>query len=330
MNGKTKWRLPLLVLLMVTVLTAGTWSVQAAEPNWFIVKGDLNCHSNFTIGVKTPPEQVIKESAQAGYDFIALTEQNTILHLQENLSTPNMVVLAGYELVTPIGRLNLFGLRTFDKKTAIYSKEELAEYVAYLKKQGGLLQLNHPNDKKLAPAFGYDMDVDFIEIVNGAWSEDDQKTLQDYQTLLTQGRKLVATGGTDAKSNYTTRNVYNNVLVSEKTEKGILEGLAAGRNFVTLQADGPVISMKCGDTLMGGTVAYKEGQTVNITINNLASGALIKVYTAAGLAFTDTYTATDKSPYVKEVATKDIKFCRVEVWSDEKTLCAYSNPIYIQ
>lgn len=242
-----------------------------------------------------------------------------------------MVVLSGYELtISPVAHVNVFGLRDFERKTAIYTEAEMAEYLDYLHKEGALLQLNHPNDVKYYSRFGYDYNIDFLEIANGNWRADDRKTLQDYQELLCQGRKLVATGGTDAHRNYKVRKVYNCVLVAEKTEKAILEGLAAGRNYVTVAANGPVISLQCGDTLMGGTVTYQEGQTVNIRIDNLMPGTIIKVYTSNGLKINQVYNAMDYSPYVKDVSTKGIKFCRVELWFDQENICAYSNPIYIQ
>lgn len=320
-----------LLFLLATVVFGGVSNSKAAEPELLVLKGDLHCHSSFSHDSKVPVEQVIAESAIAGYDFITLTEHNTLLHLKKDHSTKDLLVISGYELtITPIGHFNIFGLRDFTKKSAIYNRNDMVEYLAYLKGLGGVIQLNHPNDNTYYSRFGYDYDISFLEILNGSFHEDDHQTLKDYQRLLCEGRKLIATGGTDAHKNHTVRKVFNNVFATERTEEAILAGLTAGRNYVTVEADGPKIFLSCGDTIMGGTVTYHEGQTVSINIKNIAPGTIIKVYTSNGLEVVEKYSEANERPYIKEVSTKGIRFCRVELWFDEKNICAYSNPIYIQ
>lgn len=331
MTLKIKLRYSLVLLMLAAVIVFGASGSLAAKPELFIVKGDLHSHSAFSHDSEVPVEQVIAESIIAGYDFIALTEHNTLLHLKKDHSTKDLLVISGYELtVTPIAHFNVFGLRNFIKKSAIYNKKEMDEYLAYFKELGGIIQLNHPNADTFYSRFGYDYDIKFLEILNGNFREDDHQTLKDYQRLLCEGRKIIATGGTDVHKNHTVRKVFNNVLVTEKTEGAILAGLTAGRNFVTVNLDGPIISLTCVDTLMGGAVNYQEGQTVAITIKNITPGTIVKVYTSNGLEATETYSATNESPYLKEVSTKGIKFCRVELWFDSENICAFSNPIYIQ
>jgi hypothetical protein len=147
--------------------------------------------------------------------------------------------------------------------------------------------------------------------------------------LLINGRRLVATGGTDAHRNYRERQVYNNVLVRERSEEAILEGLMAGRNFVTVKVDGPIISMRCGDVVMGGTTQYEPGQTVEVVIENIEQDTIVRVYTSDGLAINDVYDLAEGTLYQCEVDTKGVSFVRVELWYDEDVLCAFSNPIYI-
>ncbi len=319
------------LLLAAVLVIIGVSSSLAAKPELLILKGDLHCHSSFSHDSVIPVEQVIAESIIAGYDFIALTEHNTLLHLQKDHSTKDLLVISGYELtVTPIAHFNIFGLRNFIKKSAIYTKKDMDEYLAYFKELGGIIQLNHPNADTFYSRFGYEYDINFLEILNDNFRKDDRQTLTDYQNLLCEGRKLIATGGTDVHKNHTVRKVFNNVLVTERTEKAILAGLTAGRNYVTVNADGPIISLTCGNILMGGTVTYQEGQTIAISVKNITPGTIVKVYTSKGLEATETYSATNESPYIREVSAKGIKFCRVELWFDSENVCAYSNPIYIQ
>ena len=234
------------VLVLATLLSffpvPGTL---AADDNLFIMKGDLHVHTTFSHDGEQIPAQVIAASMTAGYDFVAFTEHNTTAHLKKDHSTDKMLVIAGYEHTTPVAHMNIYGIRAIPKKADINTKEEMEEYLAPLREQGAIIQLNHPNSSNYYSRFGYDIDFDFLEILNGSFSKDDHKTLNDYQTLLCEGRRLIATGGTDVHRNYTVRAVYNNVLVRERSEEAVLEGLLAGRNFVTVKPDGPVISMEC-------------------------------------------------------------------------------------
>lgn len=319
---------PLLLAVLVAVLAAP--GIRAAQDRLFILKGDLHCHSAFSHDCEVPVEQVIADSIIAGYDFIALTEHNTTAHLRDDHSSDKLLVIAGYELTTPAAHVNIFGLRSIPRKSAIYDKEEMNEHLATLRERGGLFQLDHPNCETYYSRFGYDADVDFLEILNGVFREDDRKTLNDWQAMLCAGRRLVATGGTDAHKNHKVRKVFNNVLVAARTEEAILEGLKAGRNFVTVQADGPIISLNCGDIIMGGVAAYEEGQAIAISIGKMVPGITVKVYTSNGLEAVERYTGSIGGTYEKQVPTEGISFCRVELWFDDGNICAYSNPIYIQ
>ena len=260
-----------------------------ASPEYFILKGDLHVHSDFSHDSDIPIDQVVQESGIAGYDFIAITDHNTVRHMKEDHSTSEVLVIAGYEHTTPAAHINIFGLRDIPRRSAIYSLEEMEEYLEPLRERGGIFQLNHPKDELYYSRFGYELDFHFLEILNGVWREDDHQTLKDWQQLLAEGRKIVATGGTDAHRNHTVRKVFNNVLVTEKSEEAILEALLAGRNFVTVQADGPIISMVCDDVVMGGTVVYRQDQMMYIHITNMEPGTIIRLYSNRGLEFQDTH-----------------------------------------
>ena len=67
----------------------------AAEFPYFILKGDLHVHSDFSHDSVVPIEQVVSESSIAGYDFIAVTDHNTPRHMIEDHSTDDVLVNAG-------------------------------------------------------------------------------------------------------------------------------------------------------------------------------------------------------------------------------------------
>lgn|SRR5690554_246347 len=313
-----------MVILLTVALTA------SAHSPYFILKGDLHVHSDFSHDSDVPVEQVVEESRIAGYDFISLTEHNTTRHMMADHSTDELLVISGYEHTTPAAHINIFGLRDIPRKSSIYTKEEMEAYLEPLRERGGIFQLDHPNDKLYYSRFGYDLDFHFIEILNGVWREDDHQTLLDWQQLLVEGRKIVATGGTDAHRNHTVRRVFNNVFVTERSEEAILEAFLAGRNYVTTSADGPEIHMTVGDVVMGGTVTYEPGQTIEIAINNIAPQTIVRVYSDRGLELDDTFSGKRNGSYMIEMGTAGKRFIRLELWSSEDMICAYTNPIYIE
>lgn len=313
----------LLSLVLVFVLSSFAY----AAPDYFILKGDLHCHSDFSHDSDVPIEQVVRESGIAGYDFIAVTDHNTVRHMMQDHSTDEVLVIAGYEHTTQAAHINIFGLRQIPRRSAIYTLEEMEEYLEPLRARGAIIQLDHPNDKLYYSRFGYDLEFNFIEILNGVWREDDHQTLLDWQDLLVAGRKIVATAGSDAHRNHTVRRAFNNVYVTERTEEAILEALLAGRNFVTVSADGPVISMVCDDVVMGGAVEYHPDQQMQIEISQVQPGTILRLYTNYGLHLEDVHPG---GSYKVTVDTRLIDFCRVELWGEEQAILAYSNPIFIE
>lgn len=325
---RCKLKASALVALIVILILA---SSAAAHSEYFILKGDLHVHSSFSHDSNVPVEQVVAESRIAGYDFIALTEHNTTRHLMQDHSTDDLLVIAGYEhTITQIAHVNIFGLRNIPKKTAIYTQAEMAEYLEPLKERGALIQLNHPNDPTYYSRIGYNLDVHFIEVLNGVWREDDHKTLQDWHNLLVEGHKIVATAGTDAHKNHTVRRAFNNVYVTERSEEAILEGLMAGRNYITTAADAPEIFMAVGDVITGGTAKYEEGQAITVQIKNIAPATIVRLYSDRGLELEDTFSGSRPGYYEVEMGTAGKRFIRAELWFDDTTICAFTNPVYIE
>ena len=316
------------VLIICLLLVSLSGLVHAADEGYFILIGDLHCHSDFSHDSDVLIEQVVEESGVAGYDFLSITDHNTVRHMTKDYSTDEVLVMAGYEHTTQAAHVNIFGLRYVPRKSAIYTLGDMEEYLRPLREQGAYIQLDHPNDSLYYSRFGYDMEMDFLEVWNGVWREDDHKTLNDWHDMIVAGRYIPATGGTDAHGNHARRNVFNHVYVQEKREGAILEALAAGRNFVTRYVDSPIISSECDGEIMGGTVDYHEGQAVTIKIANLRSGLTLKVYSNQGLYFEDVHEAG--GDYTLSLETTSVDFFRVELWASDKAMEAFSNPIFIR
>lgn len=310
-----------LLLVLAFGLACGSG---ASAADYLLLKGDLHCHTNFSPDCDVPPEKVISDSIIAGYDFISFTDHNSKYQLRKDYSTPELVVLPGFELTLRGGHYNVFGIRDFIVKGSLI-REELGEYIAYLRGLGAFIQLNHPNDAKYGSKYGYDFDFELLEVLNGRPTEDDYKTMADYQTLLCSGRKIVAIANSDAHRNHSVRYDYNWVLSTAKTSEAIMEAIKAGRSFLTTSVGGPIIAMSCGDAAMGATVARAAGQTVDIAIKGMPEGANVKLYTSAGLL---SDAKTSGGAFRISVPTSDYRFVRCEVWLNG-VIAALSNPIYI-
>lgn len=302
-----------------------------------IVRGDLHCHSNFSHDSNVSVEQVIEESIKTGYDFIALTEHNTIEQLKKDFSTEKLIVLPGYELTLKTGHINLYGVRSFEQKTDISDAEEITEFLDYFHGLGGIVQINHPNDApKYNAKFGYNIPMDMIEVWNNGHSVGpkfdlaDQKTLEDWHEMLCHGRKIVATGGSDKHANHLNRSPFNCVIVKEKTAESILENIGKGHMYITATLNGPIIELFCGSAIIGDTVKYSTKKKISMRIRNIVSGTTVKVYSNKGLEMEKKMESLQNQTYEKEFPMEGRIFYRVEVWGNPGFISAISNPIYIE
>lgn len=320
-----------IIAVFIIAASFGACTLMRKKTERFVVRGDLHVHSSYSHDSAVPAEKVIEDSAKTGYDFIALTEHNTINHLKKDLSTKEVTVLPGYELTLSTGHINLFGVRSFEERISMIKASEITEFLNYFHDLGGYAQINHPNDPLYSAEFGYDIPMDFIEVWNNSkFGEDDKKTLEDWHNLLCEGRKIVATGGTDEHKVHLNRSPFNNVFVEEKTANNILDNIKKGHLYITATKDGPDIQLTCGTAIMGDTVEFTDKKSVSLKIDRLASNSIIKVYSDKGLEHEEKYNDAKSSAYQKELAMNGRTFYRVEIWTSSNTIAAISNPIFIR
>ena len=294
---------------------------------YFVLRGDLHVHSDYSHDSDVPLAQVIEESIQTGYDFIALTEHNTRNHLFEDHSVPGLFVLPGYELTLQNAHINLFGIRDFKENIGLITPKEVTEYLNYIRDLGGYTSLDHPNDPNFPSRYKYDLPLDFVEVWNNAhFGSDDLQTLHEWHDLLVEGRRLFAVAGSDAHRNHLDRGPFNHVYVTEKSAEAILYALEQGRNYLTASIDGPDIQLSYGDSIMGSEVEYVAGANILLTIERVATGSVIKVYSDQGLELEFT---AEETLISKPLPMDGGSFYRVEVWTSSGSMVAISNPIFI-
>lgn len=335
-------------LLLIITLIVGCTQIQSVKTQpdspgsqnskdnkWFVLRGDLHCHSSFSVDSNAPIETVVSDSVKAGYDFISLTEHNTQEHLKylkEEYSNDDLIIIPGYEWTLKRVHMNMFGLYEFEEKLGLDTFEEINSYIDYIHELGSIVQINHPNWKALYAQFALSIPGDLMEVWNGPFGTDDKKTLKDWQNLLTEGKKIIATAGRDEHENYLNNSPVNNVYAEEKTAENIFENIKKGHLYITAMKDCSDIWLSCGDAIMGDTVEYAKGSQIYLKIEKLPHNAKIKIYSNKGIEFEEIYDASKNTAYEKEfLVEEDKSFYRVEVWSAAVSIpLGISNPIYIE
>src|SRR5690606_36424583 len=114
---------------------------------WY--KGDLHCHT-FHSDARGAPELLHAAAKQAGLDFLAIADHNTITQRRffHPHSSPDLVFVRAMEVTTAIGHANVYGVDDWIdfRMTKSSDAHVLADLVH---EKGGLLSINH--DKPTIP-----------------------------------------------------------------------------------------------------------------------------------------------------------------------------------
>lgn len=223
---------------------------------WY--KGDLHCHT-FHSDAKGAPETLHAAARQAGLDFLAITDHNTITQRRyfHPHSSPELVFVRGMEVTTAVGHANVFGLDAWIdfRMTRPSDAHVLARLVH---EKGGLLSINH--DKPVIP-WDYEMPAaDCQEVWQSTWLDRNWISLERYQQRLAEGMQLSAIGGSDfhqpadlqPEGPLVLARPTTVLFLPELSEDAILAAMKVGHGYVTESPDGPHLAIGSGDVAMGG------------------------------------------------------------------------------
>lgn len=237
---------------------ARTFPVRSGA-GWY--RGDLHCHT-FHSDAAGSPELLHAAARQAGLDFLAVADHNTISQRRyfHPRSSPDLVFVRAMEVTTAVGHANVFGVD--DWIDFRMTRPEHAHTLARLvHDQGGLLSINH--DKPTIP-WDYDLpEIDCMEVWQSHWMAWNWVSLGRYQERLASGLKISAIGGSDFHQ--PARLMPEGPLVlarpttvlwlDELSEEAILAAMKAGRGYVTEGPDGPHLALTANGRPMGATLA---------------------------------------------------------------------------
>jgi len=197
------------------------------------LKANLHAHSKVSDGTRQPQE-VIDAYAALGYDVLMISDHNKICSY-DGLDPKGLVLIPGYENGNELPHI-----QHINAKTVCEVHDDRQETIDFIRADGGLPILNHPNwwrefdhipIKKMLEWQGYHG----MEIANSLakWQLGNHLALDKWDQLLSLGRRVVGFGNDDSHSPRRDGETFNMLLAREKSFEGALEAITQGSLYVS-------------------------------------------------------------------------------------------------
>ena len=305
---------------------------------WY--RGDLHSHTHHSdAGERTLPE-LLQAARAVGLDFIFLTDHNTMSGLAEMdaSSSAELFTAGGIELTTFWGHALCLGAREWIDWRVHPGTGEMAQIASAAYARDQLFIIAHPQSIGDPECTGCrwrygDMmpgTAHLVEIWNGPWAGDsrNEEALALWYDWLNQGRRLVATAGTDTHSNddYAAQPGFNVIYSHSLSEAGLLRALRAGHLYLS---SGPVLAVEAHSEqgerwIMGDSVAHPV--TVSAAWAGCPSGAIVRVI-ENGRLLREWETGAQGSE-AWHVTPEQVNWLVVEVRGENGDLLALTNPLF--
>jgi hypothetical protein len=259
----------------------------AVAPRWY--GGDTHVHSINSWDVwYHPPTEFANTAQSMGFDFLFITDHNSIVSRHEFSTNSNasFLALTGEEVSLSTGGDNdHFNAFFIDKYVDVDGTEE--ELHNRVRAQGGL---SHPNH------CGYYTEtttIDGLEVIHGASVKTD--TVNAWDWYLKQGFKLMGRGSTD---NHGDPGKVTTLLWLERLcYREVYDAFKYGR-AIAVTGPGIECMLKVNAAIIGDTLAVPAGRTLNLEITaksdaNITSMELVKHGTIVWSATPNTKTVTN-------------------------------------
>ena len=327
------------VTLRISIETAATGEDPAGR--WFA--GDLHVHTVHSDGT-TEPARVLRMAADAGLDFVAITDHNNTTHALALAPDParKLLHIVGEEVTTPGGHANVWGLRPgdwLDFRTTEHD-QRIPALADDARSRGALFSINHPFDdcdgcdwRQPVPAY-----LSAVEVWNGATGPQPE-AVRFWDELLRVGRRVTGVASSDWHRPPATIGAASvRVFAAALTEAHLLDAIARGAVVMMRDAASPppmVVAVAgrrragVGDTLAAERNALIE---VHVSVPDFTSAGLgpcpaqcsvelwwngEKVETAAGTG----------SVVLRRPASAG--YLRIALMGGASTI-ALTNPIYVE
>jgi len=255
----------------------GRISEQGAGRQLQWLRGDLHVHSHHSDG-SLSIAGLAQEARRRGLDFIAVTDHNTTSQCQEisvelgSAASPEPIIIPGEELTSYHGHANIWNTTEWlDFRIRSENDARTAMEEAHRRKL--LFSINHPND--LFPwEYKGATEFDCIEVWSGLWFRMNFQSVNWWDELAGKGIRRVAVGGSDFHSpeEGTARDFFNVgtpttwVLSKGKSPGSIIDGIRAGRTFISKDPKGPILLLRArtdeGEYQVGSDIRIKARKEV--------------------------------------------------------------------
>lgn len=316
---KGKWKIIVGVDRTVNGLRAiYSISFKKKEKRW--LKGDTHLHT-FNSDGKYSTEELIEKAARKKLDYIIITDHNNSAAVYNDYNRQDLLVIKGCELTAFSGHMNFWGVkRPFTLPYCVNSFEDFLPIYRQARERGAVISMNHPQCKNCGwhmPREGFDFDG--VEIWNGPQRTDNMEALKWWHSLLLEGKKIAAVGGSDYHRDYYNITdllaVPTTVVYADScTSQDILKALKKGNSYITSCVSGPALILKCGDCVQGDSVKFTDGLKVKIEAAGLKRNDLLRVYQNDKIV----YSRKSEKPenHTAEIPVTEKGFIRAEIISE--------------
>jgi hypothetical protein len=289
---------------------------------WFA--GDLHSHTEHSDG-GLPVTEALRRAAASGCDFLALTDHNAVSQNHVQPEDGTVLRLPGMELTTYWGHTNFLGLTAPVADWRCRSVGDVVAKMAEARAAGATIVINHPCSdagfNRWRP--GWEVPFDALEIWNGTWAAHNVEAVALWQSLLVEGRRIPATGGSDfhLKNRRRHGRPANRLWADSQSVAGLLRAVRAGANVVCAAPDETRAEPAAGTPMFGAVTT--AGAPLGIVFDGLAKGDDIRIVTDAGVV----RSIRAEAPRQEIEMPLAGRFLRAEVWAGAEPRL-FTNPIY--
>ncbi|SMY07276.1 CehA/McbA family metallohydrolase [Flavimaricola marinus] len=286
--------------------------------------GELHSHTEHSDGGVMVGE-AINRARNSGCAFLSITDHNATQQNHIRPDDPGILVIDAMELTTYWGHTNFHGLKDPVDDWRCRTPDDVPAKMAEAREKGATIVINHPFQNSPGGRWqcGLDVPFDAYEIWNGNWAPHNVQALAHWQSLLAEGRRIPATGGSDfhLKNRRRHGRPANRLHVQTHSVAGVLAAVRAGANVVCSAPDETMIEPRSGSPMFGESAT--NGEPLGFVAIGLAQGDNVHLITEAG-----TVRVIDCVTETQEIeATLDGRFLRFEIWRGDQPRL-FSNPVY--
>lgn len=248
------------------------------KPLW--VFGDFHLHSDASDG-QYDIAVLAARAKRLGLDFLSVTNHNNYAANLSLPAVPGLTLIPGVEWTHYKGHMNFFGvLRPFENSFIANSEKEMRRVVDEAKTLGAVISTNHPRCGRCPYLWQNTDGVSMVEIWNGPMRPANLRALTWWASLLDEGRKIAAVGGSDFhrdRSPVRLGRPVTAVYAASRGAKDILAAAAAGKSYVSASRNGVRLSLDCEGESFGGTLAGPGPHAVSFGAQKLPLGARVRL-----------------------------------------------------